>query len=99
MERGGSLDGLILKSSLRAAETGDLATHRPVRRQGEARIDETWGLGQSRNGKYLLFWRLGVSVSRLGARRRLIDVERDGVPLLRLMGRSNAGQRDGETGS
>lgn len=99
MERGGSLDGLILKSSLRAVEMCDLATHRPVRRQGEARIDETWGLGQSRNGKYLLFWLLGVSAASVGARRRLIDAACDGVPLLRLMGRSNAGQRDGETGS
>jgi hypothetical protein len=58
------LDVLTLKSSLRAAEMWDLAEHRAMRLQGEARICERWGLGQSPNGKYLILWLLGVSASK-----------------------------------
>ena len=46
------MDGLTLTRSLRAAELCDLAEHRSMRPQGEARICEKRALGQPRNGTY-----------------------------------------------
>ena len=53
--RGGSWDGLTSKRSLRAAEMCDRAEHRSMRLQTEAKICQTWALGQAPNGKCLLF--------------------------------------------
>lgn len=45
------MKGLTLKASLRSAEMCDLAEHRSMELQGEVRIFETKGLGQSHNGE------------------------------------------------